>query len=79
MNVNRKNYSTYKDGLPVCDLSASKLKAIERGMCIKAILKNGTKLKIRVRLKPAKKLTLAQENAKLRKELAKLRKGADNA
>ena len=79
MNTDRKNYSTYKDGLPVVDLTPRKVGQISRGMCVKATLVNGNKIKIRIRIKPARKLTLAQENAKLKKEITKLRKGQTDA
>lgn len=70
--LRKRNYAAYKDGLPVVNLTNSKFKAIGKGVCVVAVLQNGKKMKVRVRLKPVKKWTLAQENARLKRELAKL-------
>jgi hypothetical protein len=74
--MTRKNYSEYKDGLPVVDLTAAKLKMItDKHMCVKTTaLVDGKRIKLRVRLKPAKKMTLAEEVKFLRTELRKLAK-----
>lgn len=73
MNVLRKNYSRYKDGLPIVDITATNFKKIEKGVCVRARLNlNGSKVRIRVRLKPKKRLTLIQENALLKRQIAKL-------
>ena len=66
--MTRKNYSEYKDGLPVLDLTEAKLKYItEKHMCVKATLKvEGKNHRIRVRLKPKKNVTLKEEVQLLR-------------
>jgi hypothetical protein len=76
--MTRKNYTEYKDGLPVLDLTAAKLKQItEKHFCVKASTYiEGKRIKMRVRLKPAKKMTLLEEVKMLRKEIKKLQKGA---
>ena len=75
--MTRKRYNEYKDGLPVVDLTAAKLKQItDKHMCVKGtIWIDGKRIKIRVRLKPAKKMTLVEQVKFLRKELKKLQKG----
>jgi len=77
LNEERKSYSMYKDGLPVVNLSKSQLRRIGEGFCIKtkSILINGQKIKVRVRIKPKKKITLIQENARLRKLLKEALEG----
>lgn len=77
MTNKRKNYTAYKDGLAVIDLPAGSLKKLaENKACIVAFYRNaaGHKVRVRIQPKPAKRLTAAQENAKLKRELAKLRK-----
>lgn len=71
--MTRKNYSQYKDGLSVIDISKSKLQHILKGVCIRTWYKdaNGHRVKIRVRVKPAKRLSPSQEIAMLKRLLRK--------
>lgn len=72
--MTRKRYQEYKDGLPVVDLTEAKIKMItEKHMCVKASTSlDGKKIKLRIRLKPAKKMTISEELSFLRKELKRL-------
>ena len=72
--MTRKNYTSYKDGLPVVNLSIPQLKAMmDRNICIKIRVKdNGSKQMIRIRKKPLKKLTLQKQNYQLRAQLKKM-------
>ena len=76
LNEERKNYAVYKDGLPIVNLTKKQVKDIANGFCVRGkYLSGGKKLKIRVRLKPKRKLTLIQENAKLRRLLKQYQEG----
>lgn len=66
----RKNYTKYKDGLPVMDLTECQLEKIRKKICIRVRVKiNDDWFKIRVRQKPFKKLTVLQENKILKRKL----------
>ena len=72
--MSRKNYTSYKDGLSVVNLTVHQLKLMmDKNMCIKVCIReNGTKHFVRMRKKPLKKLTLAQQNAQLRYQVNKM-------
>ena len=73
--MTRKNYHEYKDGLPAVELTEAKLMAIaQKHHCVKCAARiDGKRIRIRVRLKPARKLSPKQEIARLCAENKRLR------
>lgn len=73
--MTRKNYVSYKDGLPIIELSPSKLRSINGKICVKTFYSNGSgRTHVRIRLRPVRRLSLTQENALLRRQLARYTK-----